>query len=87
MFVVHLVINFIIYEAIGKEEVLNALRPHHPDSPAFLIAIFTFRWSKSYQEYESRSTVRLMKISNVLAPILIVFTFAGVVMWAISYGK
>ena len=84
---VHFVLNYFIYVEIGKEEFQGNQHIKFNSMDDFL-AIFTFHWSKSYQEHESDQTVRWMKCSNIVSKLLIAYSVALFFGWIyVSYGK
>lgn len=83
----HMIINYIIYINIGKEEFeVEPIWGNHSYTDEIL-SLFTFHWSASYQEHESAETRLLLRISNILGPVFAGYTATCVLGWMFTYGK
>lgn len=87
LFIVHVIINHIIYFSINKEEFDDYESRAKANIEPILLAIFTFKWPKDYQNDESAITKNLMRISNILSFLLLTHTAIIVLIWIFSYGK
>jgi hypothetical protein len=87
LFVARIISNYHIYYIIGKEEFQGSqfeLSHRYSDN---LLAIFTFRWSRSYMEDEDPEVIRLMRISNVLHLSFIVLSVVAAAIWLCLHGR
>lgn len=77
--VAHVILNYVIFHMIGKEEF--KWPRNEGDAGEMMLAIFNFRWNKAYQEDDNPLITRLMRISNVLSIVFIIYTAAVFFIW------
>ncbi|WP_346320604.1 hypothetical protein [Chitinophaga sp. YIM B06452] len=84
VFSIHFYLNIIIYIRIEKEEFEDFRRGY--DVPQIVLAVFTLRWSPEYQSDEGPVTKKMMRSSNVISKVLIVYTIMNCLIWGIVYN-
>lgn len=84
---IHYWLNYHIYETIDKEEFEGSTLEKGHRYEDNVLALLTFRWRREYMEDEAPDTVRLMRYSNVLSIVLIVYTMLMAGLWIYLYGK
>ena len=87
IFFIHTYLNIMIYVEIEKEEFEgfgNFWRGG--DVLQILLAVFTLNWSREYQSDESPGTQKMMRSSNVISKVLVVYTIVNCLIWGIVYN-
>jgi hypothetical protein len=87
LFIVHVILNHIIYFSINKEEFEDYSSQAKSNIVPMILSIFTFHWPEDYQSDENPTTRGFMKASNFLSPCILIYTFIILFIWAYTYGK
>ncbi|RPE05693.1 hypothetical protein EGT74_25330 [Chitinophaga lutea] len=87
IFIIRFILNYHIYELIGKEEMGGTSLERQYRGEDNMLALFTFRWSADFMEDDDPDITRLMRTSNILNIAFIIHTVLVVALWMFLYGR